>query len=51
MRRTAAVLKLAVAALSAPTVAGAPFDDLPQQSVDADVVVMTADIGADGDAN
>ena len=51
MRRTGAVLALVVLALSLPTASAAAFGGIGQQSVDADVVVMTADVGADGDAN
>ncbi len=49
MRRVSAVAAVLVLAALAPT-AAAGFGGLSQQSVDADVVVMTADIGANGDA-
>ncbi|WP_277542381.1 helix-turn-helix transcriptional regulator [Haloarcula laminariae] len=50
MRRVGIVLGLLLAAALAPTAAGAAFGGLAQQSVDADVVVMTADVTASGDA-
>ncbi|MBV0902302.1 helix-turn-helix transcriptional regulator [Haloarcula salina] len=46
---TVAVVLLAVAMLVPPAAAG--FGALDQQSVDPDVVVMTADVGADGSAD
>jgi len=45
-----AVVLLVVATL-VPTAAGAGFGALDQQSVDPDVVVMTADVAADGSAD
>jgi len=45
--RLAAVLALV---LVVPATAGAAFGGLGQQSVDADVVVLTADVGESGDA-
>lgn len=48
MRRVSAVLAVVVLAALAPTAAAA--GGLTQQSVDADVVVMTADLTASGDA-
>ncbi|MBX0286733.1 hypothetical protein EGH22_10370 [Halomicroarcula sp. F28] len=47
MRRVSAVVAVLLLAVLAPTAAGAAFS---QQSVDADVVVMTADVTASGDA-
>ncbi|GGO02785.1 MULTISPECIES: helix-turn-helix transcriptional regulator [Haloarcula] len=52
MRRIGSLLValLLVTALLPATAAGAAFGGLSQQSVDPDVVVMTADVQADGDA-
>ena len=50
MRRASAVLAVLLLAMLTPTAAGAAFGGLSQQSVDADVVVMTADVTASGDA-
>ncbi|WP_324665072.1 helix-turn-helix transcriptional regulator [Haloarcula sediminis] len=50
MRRVSIALAVLLAAALAPTAAGAAFGGLSQQSVDADVVVMTADVTASGDA-
>jgi len=49
MRRVSAVLAVVLLAALAPTAAAAA-GGLSQQSVDADVVVMTADVTASGDA-
>ncbi|MDS0282551.1 helix-turn-helix transcriptional regulator [Haloarcula onubensis] len=50
MRRVSAVLAVVVLAALTPTAAAGAFGGLSQQSVDADVVVMTADVTATGDA-
>jgi hypothetical protein len=53
MRRTALAVGLALVLVSAtlvPVTAAAQFDGLAQQSVDADVIVMDADVAASGDA-
>ncbi|MDS0220229.1 hypothetical protein NDI54_02570 [Haloarcula sp. S1AR25-5A] len=52
MGRTAGTLivVLAATALLVPTVTGAGFGGLEQQSVDADLVVMNADVNPDGTA-
>ncbi|MFC7248950.1 helix-turn-helix transcriptional regulator [Halomicroarcula sp. GCM10025324] len=52
MRRTGCVVAfvLVTTVLVAPTASAGTFGALPQQSVDPDVVVMTADVESDGDA-
>jgi len=50
MRRASAVLAVVLLAALLPTAAAGAFGDRAQQSVDADVVVMTADVTASGDA-
>jgi hypothetical protein len=50
MRRASTVLAVVLVAMLAPTAAGAASGGLSQQSVDADVVVMTADVAVSGDA-
>jgi len=45
------VVVFVAVALLVPTATGAGFGSLGQQSVDADVVVMTADVGPDGAAD
>ncbi|MFB6222734.1 MAG: helix-turn-helix transcriptional regulator [Haloarcula sp.] len=51
MGRTVGILVVVVVtALLVPTATGAGFGSLEQQSVDPDVVVMTADVAANGDA-
>ena len=53
MGRTAGplIVALVVTALLVPTATGAGFGGLEQQSVDPDVVVMTADVDPDGTAD
>ena len=53
MGRTAGTLVVVFVAIAllVPTVTGVGFGGLGQQSVDADVVVMTADVGPDGAAD
>ncbi|WP_424001688.1 helix-turn-helix transcriptional regulator [Haloarcula salina] len=47
----AVAVGIVVVALLVPTATGAGFGALDQQSVDPDVVVMTADVAADGNAD
>ena len=53
MGRTAGTLVVVIVAIAllVPTATGVGFDGLGQQSVDADVVVMTADVDPDGTAD
>jgi len=53
MGRTAGTLVVVIVAIAllVPTATGAGFGGLEQQSVDPDVVVMTADVGSDGSAD